>query len=67
MGLQTPVVDARVSAVMTITFRLTVFRWRITTFDVRIDIDEGPAVAAQPAVVNTAIKRVSRRWAARMI
>lgn len=52
---------------MTITFRLTVFRWRITTFDVRIDIDEGPAVAAQPAVVNTAIKRVSRRWAARMI
>jgi hypothetical protein len=50
---------------MTATFKLSVFGWTIGTFDVRIDIDQAAAAAAQP-VIDGVCKKLSRRWTARM-
>ena len=46
------------------TMTLTIFGCRIAALSVQID--EGTAAAVQP-VVGGAVKRVSRRWAARMM
>jgi hypothetical protein len=49
---------------MSIVFGLTLFGWRLGTFDVRIDIDR-PSGTAHP-VVDSAVKRVTRRWVRHM-
>jgi hypothetical protein len=49
-----------------ITFSLRCFAWNISTFAIRIDVDQATAAAVQP-VVGGAVKRISRRWADRMM
>jgi hypothetical protein len=48
---------------VTINFKLAVFGWTISTFDVRIDVDQAAAVQQ---TVDGAVKKLSRRWTARM-
>lgn len=50
---------------MTIRFNLTLFRWRIGTFDIDLIVDPATAAAASP-VVDGFIKRTSRKWVERM-
>jgi hypothetical protein len=42
---------------------ITVFGWRIATFDLRLDIDQAAAVQQ---TVDGVVKKLSRRWTARM-
>jgi hypothetical protein len=50
---------------MNITFGLTLLGWHIGAFTVRTDLDRDTAAAARP-VMDGAVKRISRRRAARM-
>jgi hypothetical protein len=50
---------------MTIAFNLTVFHWRIGTFDIHIDIDPATVAAAQPTV-DRGVKRITRWWTGHM-
>jgi hypothetical protein len=48
---------------MSAQFNITVFGWRIATFDLRLDIDQGTAVQQ---TVDGVVKKLSRRWTQRM-
>lgn len=51
---------------MNITFKLSVFDYRIATFTVRLDIDQDPTSVAAPVVKNV-VKGFSRGWFKRMV
>lgn len=48
---------------MTVQFALNVFGWRISTFDIRLDIDH--TTTPQP-FVDRGVKTLSRWWTKRM-
>jgi hypothetical protein len=49
---------------MSAQFNITVFGWRIATFDLRLDIDQAAAVQQ---TVDGVVKRASRRWGKHML
>jgi hypothetical protein len=51
---------------MTVTFRLACFGWNMVALTIRLDVDQVTAAAVQPGV-GGAVKRISRRWADRMM
>lgn len=51
---------------MTITLALNVFRWRVGTFDIRLDMDENPIAApAAPKLLDSVSDYFATRWFAR--
>jgi hypothetical protein len=51
---------------MNIGFKLNIFGYTLSTFDIRIDIDKDTAAAVAQPVIDGAIKKVSRRWVSRL-
>jgi hypothetical protein len=49
---------------MNITFNLDILGWRISTFDVRIDLDKGNDITKP--VVDRGVKRMTRWWTEHM-
>jgi hypothetical protein len=49
---------------VSIAFRWTLFGYQVSVFDVDIDLKENPS--AESPVFDTAVKRISRRWAKAM-